>query len=44
MANDQARDVLIELGKKYARDPRGKLIREVLKKAYHWPPPPANRQ
>lgn len=38
MANNQARDVLIELGKKYARDARGQLIREVLKKAYHWPP------
>lgn len=36
----QARDALIELLQSFKETNRGQLIREVLKHAYKWPPPP----
>ncbi len=35
---DQARDILIELSEKHQGTPRGDLMVQMLKKAYHWPP------
>ena len=42
-----ARDALIRLLKKWGTDPRGTIIEDVLRQAYHWPPseqpPPADK-
>jgi HEAT repeat protein len=38
MDRPQARDALIELDSKFRTDPRGRIISEVLARAYEWPP------
>ncbi len=35
---DQARDILIKLLERHHDTPRGDLMQQMLKKAYHWPP------
>jgi hypothetical protein len=40
---NRARDILIELAERHQGTPRGNLMIEMLRQAYHWPPPSVAR-